>query len=116
MGVKGVPSTTSMNDGSIRAVEVFTGTKIPRANVQQLLQDAVGLSGLADRVRTLVGPELVQTIRAVSNALDGQTAARFVAQTAPFVATQPGVLFQVADLQDQVADAMRQYAVVMDYA
>ncbi|MFI0793779.1 hypothetical protein ACH4OY_13965 [Micromonospora rubida] len=104
-----------VDEGTIRALEVFTGSRLPRANVGMLLRDAVTLSSLADRVRDLLGPHLVQTIRAVGASVDGNTAARFVAQTAPFVVTSPAILLQVASIQDQTAEAMRGYAVEMDY-
>ncbi|GAB3156686.1 hypothetical protein GCM10027290_54940 [Micromonospora sonneratiae] len=103
--------TLQTSESTKRALEVFTAMKLPRAKLSLLLRDANMLDSLADRVRNLLGPELAQTIKAVGNSVDGQTAARFVAQTAPFVA----ILAEVATLQNEVAEAMRGYLVEMDY-
>ncbi|WP_145776258.1 hypothetical protein [Micromonospora olivasterospora] len=68
-----------------------------------LAYDLNALEVLADRVRTLLVPELVQAIRAVRAAGEGEVYDRFVAQTAPFVE----MLDRVADLKVNLAQAMR---------
>lgn len=108
-------STISMNKSSRDAIGAFTGIKLTSVDMPRLASDAAALSALADRVRNLLAPELIQVIRAVSASVDGQTAARFIAQIAPFVAIEPHALLQVAELQDQTAEMMRGYLVEMDY-
>ncbi|MEV0128432.1 toxin glutamine deamidase domain-containing protein [Dactylosporangium sp. NPDC050688] len=108
-------STISMDKSSRDAIGAFTGIKLTSVDMPRLASDASALSALADRVRNLLAPELIQVIRAVSASVDGQTAARFIAQIAPFVAIEPHALLQVAELQDQTAEMMRGYLVEMDY-
>ncbi|MFF5075275.1 hypothetical protein ACFY2R_29845, partial [Micromonospora olivasterospora] len=102
MGEAPVPSV-GLSESSKRALENFTGMRLHRSNLPVLAYDLNALEVLADRVRTLLVPELVQAIRAVRAAGEGEVYDRFVAQTAPFVE----MLDRVADLKVNLAQAMR---------
>ncbi|WP_344751224.1 hypothetical protein, partial [Micromonospora olivasterospora] len=64
MGEAPVPSV-GLSESSKRALEAFTGMRLHRADLPVLAYDLNALEVLADRVRTLLVPELVQAIRAV---------------------------------------------------
>ncbi|SCL28095.1 toxin glutamine deamidase domain-containing protein [Micromonospora inyonensis] len=102
MGEAAVPSV-GLSESSKRALEAFTGMRLHRSNLPVLAYDLNALEVLAGRVRTLLVPELIQAIKAVRAAGEGEVFDRFVAQTAPFVELLDGV----ADVKVGVAQAMR---------
>ncbi|WP_091644223.1 hypothetical protein [Micromonospora pallida] len=92
-----------LSESDKQALENFTGMRLHRSNLPMLAYDLNALEVLADRVRTLLVPELIQAIKAVRAAGEGEVYDRFVAQTAPFVELLDGV----ADLKVNTAQAMR---------
>ncbi|WP_091453543.1 hypothetical protein [Micromonospora inyonensis] len=92
-----------LSESSKQALEAFTGMRLHRSNLPVLAYDLNALEVLADRVRTLLVPELAQVIKVVGAAGEGEVFDRFVAQTAPFVELLDGV----ADVKVGVAQAMR---------
>ncbi|WP_091462984.1 hypothetical protein [Micromonospora inyonensis] len=92
-----------LSESSKQALEAFTGMRLHRSNLPVLAYDLNALEVLADRVRTLLVPELAQVIKVVGAAGEGEVFDRFVAQTAPFVELLDGV----ADLKVNAAQAMR---------
>ncbi|WP_145772490.1 hypothetical protein [Micromonospora olivasterospora] len=91
----------------MRALEAFTGMRVSRAELPLLRDDIGTLGTLAGRVRTVLGPLLEQTIRAVRQAGEGEAFDRFVAQTAPFVRK----MAETADLMLAVVEAEKKFFV-----
>ncbi|MEH1017963.1 hypothetical protein V6U90_33520, partial [Micromonospora sp. CPCC 206060] len=101
MAAAAVP-TLELSESSMRALEAFTGYRLSRAKLPLLWQDTSTLEMLAHRVRTVLGPLLEQTIRAVREAGEGEAFDRFVAQTVPFVKK----MAETADLMIAAVEAM----------
>ncbi|WP_211372655.1 hypothetical protein [Micromonospora olivasterospora] len=91
----------------MQALEAFTGMRVSRAKLPLLWDDIGTLEALAHRVRTVLGPLLEQTVRAVRQAGEGEAFDRFVAQTAPFVRK----MAETADLMLAVVDAEKKFFV-----
>ncbi|TWJ27442.1 hypothetical protein JD81_00931 [Micromonospora sagamiensis] len=102
MGEVAVPSV-GLSESSKRALEAFTGMRLHRSKLPVLAYDLNALEVLAERLRTVLVPELAQVIKVVGAAGEGEVFDRFVAQTAPFVELLDGV----ADVKVGVAQAMR---------
>ncbi|WP_344751291.1 hypothetical protein, partial [Micromonospora olivasterospora] len=99
--------TLELSESWLRALEAFTGIRVSRAKLPLLRDDIGTLETLALRVRTVLGPLLEQTIRAVREAGEGEAFDRFVAQTAPFVRK----MAETADLMLAVVDAEKKFFV-----
>ncbi|MEO3778282.1 hypothetical protein ABGB16_15820, partial [Micromonospora sp. B11E3] len=89
----------------MRVLEGFTGFKLSRAKLPLLWGDIGTAEVLEHRVRTVLGPLLEQTIRAVGEAGEGEVFDRFVAQTVPFVRK----LAETADLLLAVIEAEKKF-------
>ncbi|WP_344750514.1 hypothetical protein, partial [Micromonospora olivasterospora] len=89
----------------MRVLEGFTGVGVSRARLPLLWDDIGTLELLAGRVRTVLGPLLEQTVRAVRQAGEGEAFDRFVAQTVPFV----GKMAETADLMLAVVEAEKKF-------
>ncbi|MFF5074898.1 hypothetical protein ACFY2R_27805, partial [Micromonospora olivasterospora] len=79
--------------------------RVSRARLPLLWDDIGTLEMLAYRVRTVLGPLLEQTVRAVRAAGEGEAFDRFVAQTVPFV----GKMAETADLMLAVVEAEKKF-------
>ncbi|MEO3779509.1 hypothetical protein ABGB16_22240, partial [Micromonospora sp. B11E3] len=89
----------------MRVLEGFTGFKLSRTKLPLLWQDIGTAEVLEHRVRTVLGPLLEQTIKAVGEAGEGEVFDRFVAQTVPFVRK----MAETADLLLAVIEAEKKF-------
>ncbi|MEO3780799.1 hypothetical protein ABGB16_29100, partial [Micromonospora sp. B11E3] len=97
--------TVELPESSMRVLEGFTGLKLSRAKLPLLWGDIGTAEVLEHRVRTVLGPLLEQTIKAVGEAGEGEVFDRFVAQTVPFVKK----MAETADLLLAVIEAEKNF-------
>ncbi|MFG1955038.1 hypothetical protein [Micromonospora sp. NPDC048830] len=97
--------TVELDESAMRVLEGFTGLKLSRTKLPLLWQDIGTAEVLEHRVRTVLGPMLEQTIKAVREAGEGEVFDRFVAQTVPFVRK----MAETADLLLAVIEAEKKF-------
>src|SRR5262245_18592311 len=96
MGVDGYLGIFSKS--MLNAIEWIVGIPLSNINPDHVKSDGEKWGKVQGITRGGLIPSVLGVIRAIPAAVDGRTAARFVAQTGPLVSANPFVLEQLATL------------------